>query len=382
MLVIGGVVVLILVGAAAYFSMTQFQKAKQVTEALDKARQNWERLERQSPHPGTEDVDNIAAARQDVQVADDFLQQVDTSYSSLNYPLVTNNFQFKTLLERSIAQLRNDAEESGVAIPDGYDFTFRGQMDKLQFESENLQVMVNQLEEVKAICRLLFDQRVLSLEGLRRVPTGRDDRVANDFLPLNMVTNQVAIRVPYEVTFKGFSGELANVLQAFANAKQCYRIRSIQINPTELPEEGTQTTSTTTSSQAAIAALQSRYGTPGAGGGGSDYASRYGLTPGGRSSGGRYGGRSGAGDRYADRYGRSGGRSGGSAEATRERRMESTYGQRRELPTPGTSRYNAPTTPGYTTTPTPRRQTSEVIKEKPLEITLLVEFIKPVVAAE
>jgi hypothetical protein len=48
-------------------------------------------------------------------------------------------------------------------------------------------------------------------------------------------TNDWAIITPYEVTFQGFSSELARVMEGLANAKECFVVKSIGV--AQAPEE-------------------------------------------------------------------------------------------------------------------------------------------------
>lgn len=368
-LVIGGVVLLLIIGGGGYFLYAQIQRERAASEQLAQVRQQWENLERQKPHPGTENLNNIAQAQRDLETAQSFLAATRRHFESFNYPAVTNGFQFKTMLERSIARLRKQAEESGVELPsDSYAFTFRGQMDKVQFDPAYIQPWVNQLEEIKTFCELLYSRRVHSIESIRRVPIDtRYDIIGQDFIPENMVTNDVAVLVPYEVVFKGYSGELAGVLDAMANSDHCYRIKAIEVKPTTMGGimESTGGYGTTPS-----------YGTP-AQPSAQNY-SRYQLrqTPQTDTRSAEfertYGGgarRGSFGDTVSERAQMFQNRNRG-RESLREQYDPRSQGQ-----------YNQPATqiPRY---PTPYsrpagNRISDVVQEKPLQVTLYFDLIKP-----
>src|SRR5439155_368936 len=83
--------------------------------------------------------------------------------------------------------------------------------------------------EIKAICDVLFDARVQMLVGLRRTPVAKEDEEATDYLfgrkpATNAVTGAVA--VPYEISFQGFSGELAAVLEGFYRSSNCFVVKN------------------------------------------------------------------------------------------------------------------------------------------------------------
>ena len=76
-----------------------------------------------------------------------------------------------------------------------------------------------QLAEVKAICTVLFQAKINSLDNIRRERVSEDDLKGpqTDYLPEKSVTNELAVLSPYEVTFRCFSSELAAVLAGFAS---------------------------------------------------------------------------------------------------------------------------------------------------------------------
>jgi hypothetical protein len=282
---------------------------------LTESRAAWESLERQKPHPGTSDIDNIASAENDADVAKQFLDRVQSNFGVPAPSGVTNSFQFKTLLETRLAALRKKAKSSGVMIPESYAFTFQGQADKLQFQQESLDGLVQQLDEIEKLCDLLFSRNIHSLDGIRRAQVDAiDDTRSADFLPLAIVTNDVAVRIPFELKIKGFSAELASVVETLANSDRCYRVKAYEIERIEL---SSLTVPPASSDAIAGDDLTSRYG--GGGGGGVDpYLAQYGggagAARGGKDGGGdRYGGAGGGGNRYGgaggggNRYGGAGG---------------------------------------------------------------------------
>jgi hypothetical protein len=74
---------------------------------------------------------------------------------------------------------------------------------------------------------------VNNLYNLRRVRSTQDDLTGpqSDYLDSTPVTNDLAVLVPYEVTFFGFSGELAGVLAGFANEPHGYIVTTLNVEP-------------------------------------------------------------------------------------------------------------------------------------------------------
>ena len=120
--------------------------------------------------------------------------------------------------------MQRDATKASVALPpkdsDGqtYSFSFAAQRESLAYAPGSLEPLSVQLAEVKAICAVLFQAKVNSLDNIRRERVSEDDLKGpqTDYLPEKSVTNELAVLSPYEVTFRCFSSELAAVLAGFA----------------------------------------------------------------------------------------------------------------------------------------------------------------------
>jgi hypothetical protein len=89
------------------------------------------------------------------------------------------------------------------------------------------------LGEVKAICSVLYQARVNSLDNLRRERVSADDLRGpqSDFLEIGSVSNQLAVLTPYEVAFHCFSTELAGVVAGFANDPHGFVVKAINVEP-------------------------------------------------------------------------------------------------------------------------------------------------------
>jgi hypothetical protein len=98
--------------------------------------------------------------------------------------------------------------------------------------------MAARIEELKGICSVLFRTRVHAIEGMRRIAVSEHDVVGSaDIIPRSAATNELTghVRVPYEVTFTGFSAELANVLEAFGREPQFCVVKSLAVEPAPVP---------------------------------------------------------------------------------------------------------------------------------------------------
>jgi hypothetical protein len=132
-----------------------------------------------------------------------------------------------------VDQLTRQAANSSVQLPPKYSFSFEAQKPLVRFDPNSLNRVATQLGEVKAICDILMAARVNSLENIRRERVSQDDLRGpqTDYLTDASVTNDLAVISTYEVTFKSFSTELADVVAGFANTPFGMVVKSINIEP-------------------------------------------------------------------------------------------------------------------------------------------------------
>ncbi len=139
---------------------------------------------------------------------------------------------FKDLLQTSISDLEHDAEKAGVTLPAKYDFTFTPQRKSVDFAEDTLVPLASQVAEIKAICDVLFEARIHTLNGLRRVPVAKEDQGATDYLLGQKPTTNTAVGAvlaPYEIQFQGFSAELAAVLEGFYRSSNCFIVKNLDV---------------------------------------------------------------------------------------------------------------------------------------------------------
>ena len=93
--------------------------------------------------------------------------------------------------------------------------------------------MASHLGEIKAICDILFDAKVNTLDSIRREKISElNDNYPSDYLGTQKtITNTLAELTPYEVTFKSFSAELALVLGSLAGSPNGFIVKSINVEP-------------------------------------------------------------------------------------------------------------------------------------------------------
>lgn len=358
LLVVGALVALALLGAASVFLFTNLQKDSDVTGQLNASTDEYKRLMSRDPHPGTDKVDNVKAAKQEQERLKKFLADAKKFFVPAPAPAKLDTAAFKNYLENSIFELNRDAERAGVALPSKYSFTFDGQRPKMQFSAGSLEPLAAELADIKVICRVLFDSKIHSLNGIRRVSVATDDNEGSaNFLPKSMDTNALtgAVVVPYEVSFQGFSSEIAEVLNGFARSPHCFVVRYVSIDRAD-------------SGSMAAADLENA-GVGAASGMAPGLAARYGLPPGGPRPGvppPAPGSSPGMSPEMRSRYGLGGAGGGGG------RYNRGGGGARPPIPPPP-----AATTPSAPVATAPvARGPSIILDEKPLRVTMSLNVIK------
>jgi hypothetical protein len=265
-LVIGGAVALILMGLAVFFLLTKINEAEEVTQTLNSQTETLTSLVNRDPHPGTDKVDNIRAAKEALNKLEGFMAEVKQYFQPVPYPRQLDNRQFRALLDKTVSELQQDAQISGVRVPNNYWFTFSTHERSVNFDPKALEPLASQLAEVRMLCDILFNSKINSLDGLKRAAVaGESSASSQDYLSAKSVTNEWAVVTPYEVTFRGFSGELGSVLDGFLRVPHCFVVKNVAVEPAPAVQ---------------TADAMMPFGRPGFPGGmDPSLASRYGLRP-------------------------------------------------------------------------------------------------------
>lgn len=241
-LVVGGLIALGLLGFAGYFLYTKIQRDREVSAQLDESTTKLKNLVNRDPHPGTPEMDNIGAAKAELKKLDTFLGEVKQYF----LPATTNQLtdrEFKALLDNTINDLQKGAERAGVELSSkDYAFTFAAQKNLTSFGQGVITPLAAQLNEVWALCNVLYDAKIISLTGLKRAPVASEDSGYTDYLTVKAQTNELAIVVPYEVTFQSFTTELASVLRGLIRSTNCFVVRNVSVE--QASAEPTTTTDT------------------------------------------------------------------------------------------------------------------------------------------
>jgi len=236
--VIGAVIALGLLGAAGFYDYQNWQRNNTALEQLNRTYATLQSLNGKNPSPGNDKIDNIQAAREQEKELRDWIQQAAQYFQPIppvpNPPggVITDS-QFASARDHTLSQLQNEAGDASVALPPQYGFSFEAERTLVKFAPGGLNPLAQQLGEVKTLCEILFAAKVNSLDGIRRVPVSPDDAAGAqaDYLSQTAVTNGLAVFAPYEMTFRGFSQNLANVLSRLASSPHGFIVKAINVQP-------------------------------------------------------------------------------------------------------------------------------------------------------
>jgi len=236
--VIGGVLALGLLGAAAFYDYASWKRNSVAFDKLNEVYNTLRSLTNQKPSPGNDKINNIEAARQQEARLRDWIRQTQQYFQPVApIPNPTNgpisNEIFADALHRTIDQLQREATNASVSVLPQYSFSFEAQRSRVKFAPGSLGALAVQLGEVKAISEILFAARVNQLDGIQRVRVSDDDVSGpqTDYLVDSSVTNGLAVLTPYTITFRAFSPEIAQTLAGFAASQHGFIVKNINVQP-------------------------------------------------------------------------------------------------------------------------------------------------------
>jgi hypothetical protein len=234
--VIGAVVALALLGFAGFYTYSGWQHNAAEREKLNAQYEELKRLNNLNPHPGFGTVDNIKIAREQLKELHEVLDRAAKNFQSPaaipNTPQVTSG-DFTAALRRTVDQLTREAATASVTLPPDYKFSFSQQFRLLTFAPGSLEPLALQLGEVNALCDVLLKARINSIDGVQRERVSPDDVAGSqtDYLDMTSQTNELAVLTPYQLTFRSFSPEIAEVLAGFANSPYGIIVQAINVEP-------------------------------------------------------------------------------------------------------------------------------------------------------
>ncbi len=228
-LLIGGLVALALLAVAGFYLYQKMDEDRAVTEELDARTQSLKQLVNSPVHPGTDKVNNIALAKEDEKRLEGVLGQVRKQFAPPIAEKQLNNKTFRGLLDTTVSELQHLAMRSGMSLPvKDYWFTFGNQKSAVEFKE--VEPLAARLVDIQAIVEILCDAKVPALVSLKRVPNTDEQGFADFLTSARSTTNQWAAVTPYELTFQGFTPELARVMEGLVTAPQCFIVKTLGVD--------------------------------------------------------------------------------------------------------------------------------------------------------
>lgn len=228
-LVIGIVLSVLSLGGAGYYLYNNYEDDFDRDEELTKLKAKLDGYQ-QGLYPSEK---NIEAIRTNVADVLKFSTQAERVLAS--EPPKATGVSFSVHLPRVIDEMRRDATNASVELPPKYDFTFGTVQGMSRIPGYALEALAMRLAEVRTICDVLFKARVRGVESIQRVPAFADEPKGPDLLlDRGEQTNSLAPGVtmtiiPYRVVFRGFSGDLATVLNTFSGTKDFFVVRQVDV---------------------------------------------------------------------------------------------------------------------------------------------------------
>jgi hypothetical protein len=224
------------IGFCAYLLLSALDQNKEASAKYASDQSQLESFEKKVPYP---DRQNIEAAEKDAERVRNFLAEFRKPFAGFPPQPSLNDQQFKEYLQKCIQQFTLEATNAGVGLPlpnpNPYAFSFSQQVNPLNYPSEAIAPWMQELAEIKAILRILFDAKINYLQTIKRPAVTGEEPAGDDYMLAGTVSNASTIVTPYCVNFRGFSSEIANVLAGVAASSNCLIVRAIHVYPSKEP---------------------------------------------------------------------------------------------------------------------------------------------------
>jgi hypothetical protein len=235
-LVISGVVVLVALGGAGFYLFTRISADKDADAELAAAQQTLQEFVGKSPFPNQE---NVKFAKQHQQQLQGYLDRCLKFFPKTvtMTPELTN--RFSVFLATTLADLHAAARAANVTVPTNFAFGFSAQKEQLQFEASALPKLITQVTDVRNMCGVLFQSGIYEITKVQRAPTHTSEdptsgAQSQDILPppqrtISTNDSPQALVLPYEVTFRCTSEQLAAVLDGLARSSNGIQVKWMKV---------------------------------------------------------------------------------------------------------------------------------------------------------
>jgi hypothetical protein len=240
---LGSIVAVGLMIAGGFYLFSQISEEGRLADEFERQQNELQTLNNKNPHPGYGQINNINAAKEQSAAIRAFIKKTQPFFERIA-PIPDaggarlKDSDFASALRVTISELHHSASNQSVLLsaPDYY-FTFEAQRKLMVFDPASLDKLAVQLGEVKALCDILFDAKVNSLDYVRREAVSADDKNQSDYLSQKTVSTPLADLTPYELKFRCFSAELAVVMSHLAGSHNGFIVKTINVEPSMASEE-------------------------------------------------------------------------------------------------------------------------------------------------
>lgn len=233
---IGGAIALALLGASSFYTFKSWRHNSDAWTNLKEAYDSLHNAYDQNPTPAET---NIVTAKLQEKQLQDWIGQVHKHFVPVP-PIpdpangVVTATAFSEQLRTTIHDMQVAAVQANVEVPDDYSFSFAAERNQLTFAPGSLNALASHLGEVKAICDVLFAAKINGIDGIQREFVSENDNTgpqADYLTEKSRTVGDLLVITPYAVTFRCFSGDLANVLSQLASSDHCFVVTGINVMP-------------------------------------------------------------------------------------------------------------------------------------------------------
>ena len=235
--VIGASIALLLMVGAGFYTWTGYSHNTTASEELVAKYTDLKRLSGLNLNPGSSKVDNIKTAREQQQTVRKVYDQAKNQFVPIpGIPPDGTNVTaeaFANSLSRTISYLQREASNASVILPPKYVFSFQQQHSLMKFAAGSPPLLAVQLGEVKVLTEVLVAAKVNFLDSIQRERISADDNAGQmtDYLDQKTEVTELAGLTPYQLTFRCFTPELAQVLCGFASSTHGIIVKSVNVEP-------------------------------------------------------------------------------------------------------------------------------------------------------
>jgi len=227
-----------LIGVGGYFYLyNQYQREVLLRDDISKSFKDLADLAAKRPHPGssrTGGTDNVTAAKEQTTNVMELAKKLRDNFKPIPVPSTSGNFSHQ--LDLSLGEMRATASQAGVGLPNAtYAFTFQTETKMVNLPPASFPQIATYLSEIKAICDILFEAKVNSIDSISRPVIASLETNGPDFIPGETNASPQADITPFKVSFRCFSGELATVMSDLASSPHGLVVKYVDVDPGTVP---------------------------------------------------------------------------------------------------------------------------------------------------